>query len=56
VWRTSGCRSHFVLWESSVWWCTFGADRESDTWPEELDAELREEWRRIRSGRTKDDR
>src|SRR4051812_22851407 len=68
VWRTTGCRSHFIVWRSSIWWCRFREpedvpgerdDRSSDEplgtrpvgpedWPEEMDAELREEWRRIR--------
>jgi len=26
VWRTSGCRSHFVLWRNDVWWCGDDAD------------------------------
>ena len=71
VWRTTGCRSHFIVWRSSIWWCRFreqedmpGAQDESvgdealgtrpvapDGWPEEMDAELREEWRRIRRER-----
>lgn len=49
VWRTTGCESHFVLWENRIWWCDFLADDEEEPWPEEMDAELRAEWRRIRS-------
>lgn len=50
VWRTSGCRSHFILWRNQVWWCDWydGADDEP-SWPDAMDAELRAEWRRIRN-------
>lgn len=71
VWRTTGCRSHFIIWRSTIWWCHFreledvlgerdDPGREDvtdnrlaarDDWPEEMDAELREEWRRIRGQR-----
>ena len=55
VWRTSGCRSHFVLWNSTVWWCGTdpqdGDPPEDERWPAELVRELRAEWKRIRSGR-----
>ena len=36
VWRTTGCESHFVLWDNTVWWCS---GREGDTeldWPLDL--------------------
>jgi len=46
VWRMHACRAHFVLWNSAVWWCRFEDDEE---WPNEMEAELREEWRRIRA-------
>lgn len=57
VWLTSGCGSHFIVWRSRVWWCrgqdddiaTDGSDGVS--WPPEMDAELRDEWRRIRKHR-----
>jgi hypothetical protein len=68
VWRTTGCRSHFIVWRSSIWWCRFREPEDvpgeqddrsrdealgtrpvaPDDWPEEMDSELREEWRRIR--------
>lgn len=55
VWRTSGCRSHFVVWRSRVWWCRWD-DEKADTeveeqaeWPFAMDEELRDEWRRIRA-------
>jgi hypothetical protein len=69
VWRTTGCRSHFIVWRSRIWWCRFGGDDvgepspsaslltetedgavvdDQDEWPDAMDAELREEWRRIR--------
>jgi hypothetical protein len=68
VWRTTGCRSHFIIWRSRIWWCRFREQEdvlsEPDNpescevsgsrlaapvlWPEEMDAELRDEWRRIR--------
>lgn len=50
VWRTTGCESHFVLWQSQAWWCRFLTDdRETepgieDDWPEELGRELRRAW------------
>lgn len=50
VWRTTGCRSHFILWDNGVWWCRFADDEDEDeTWPAEMQAELRAEWRRIRA-------
>lgn len=30
VWRTSGCRSHFILWEHEVYWCGHWTDDETD--------------------------
>jgi hypothetical protein len=48
VWRTEGCKAHFVLWRNSVWWCRF--DDVDDTWPDDMDRELRDEWRRLRAG------
>lgn len=69
VWRTTGCRSHFIVWRSGIWWCRFrdhdvqadetsaafgsetedgGVAADQNDWPEAMDAELREEWRRIR--------
>ena len=53
VWRTTGCKSHFILWKNQVWWCRFrGEDEEEEPdWPEEMDLELRAEWSRIRAER-----
>lgn len=51
VWRTSGCKSHFILWRNAVWWCRAGADDDTvdeAAWPAEMDRELRNEWRRLR--------
>ncbi|MES2523230.1 MAG: DUF6527 family protein [Gemmatimonadota bacterium] len=61
VWRTTGCRSHFIVWRNGVWWCRWRSDvapprgepdvrtrAEDEAWPEDMDHELREEWRRIR--------
>jgi hypothetical protein len=50
VWRTSGCKSHFILWRNAVWWCRAAADDdtvEETAWPLEMDRELRNEWRRL---------
>jgi len=55
VWRTSGCRSHFILCKSRVWWCRFDNDLDGsgstsdyeDDWPADMDADLCEVWRRI---------
>lgn len=49
VWRTTGCRSHFILWENSVWWCRYDPEDETEpavdeAWPEELARELRRAW------------
>ena len=33
VWRNTGCRSHFIVWRSKIYWCD---------WHEELDAPLEE--------------
>jgi hypothetical protein len=51
VWRTSGCRSHFILWSNTVWWCMYGEDDVEPEWPEAMEAELKAEWRRIRAAR-----
>ena len=29
VWRTTGCKSHFIVWRSRIYWCD---------WHEELEA------------------
>ena len=47
VWRTGGCRSHFVVWRGGVWWCQ-PDDERGPGWPIEMDIELRIEWRRRR--------
>lgn len=47
VWRENGCQSHFILWNNLVWWCT----SDDEDWPDELDEELRAEWKRIRTWR-----
>lgn len=51
VWRSGGCRSHFILWRSQVWWCDWYDDEfEGDlSWPADMDAELIGEWRHIRA-------
>jgi hypothetical protein len=49
VWRTEGCRSHFVLWNNTIWWCRIGDDDEQ--WPDDMEQELRDEWQRLRSER-----
>ena len=60
IWRTSGCYAHFIIWRSRIWWCRIADDDDSrdgddsagwgDTeWAAAMDAELREEWRRIRA-------
>jgi hypothetical protein len=49
VWRTTGCKSHFVLWANRVWWCRFGSDDDADPWPTEMDSELRKEWNKHRT-------
>lgn len=46
VWRSTGCRSHFILWRNQVWWC--GLDRASP-WPREMDEELRTDSDAIRT-------
>jgi hypothetical protein len=38
--RTSGCRSHFVLWRSDVWWCGDAADE----WLETADLDSIDQW------------
>ena len=54
VWRTTGCESHFIVWRNQVWWCEFGSDDDRDTpvvaeesWPLEMEDELKSEWRRL---------
>lgn len=31
VWRTSGCRSHFIIWEGGIYW-NDGADTRREAW------------------------
>jgi hypothetical protein len=50
VWRTSGCQSHFILWENQILWCSVGGSgleepMENANWPEELTRALRRSWR-----------
>jgi hypothetical protein len=60
VWRSTGCHAHFIVWRSRISWCRFVDDLEvddaggdeshaDDQWVAEMDAELRDEWRRIRT-------
>lgn len=28
VWRDTGCRSHFIVWQSRIYWCDWGEDLE----------------------------
>lgn len=60
VWRITGCYSHFIVWESNIWWCDRWRERNDDEepspddecWPTEMIAELRRVWkRRTDSGR-----
>src|SRR5258708_25005948 len=52
IWRTSGCKSHFILWRNEVWWCGIGdvndQDGANELWPTEMDDELKLEWQRLR--------
>jgi len=45
--RPDACRSHFIMWRGETWWRRFDGD-DAD-WPIDLDEELREEWRQLRS-------
>lgn len=50
--RSSGCRSHFVIWENQVWWCTPRVEGQNEIQlPRDTLAALREEWHRIRTAR-----
>lgn len=40
VWRTGGCRSHFVLWENRVWWCRMSWEDLADLDAESVHAAL----------------
>ena len=31
-WREDGCRSHFIIWNSHIYWCYGWESDESDTW------------------------
>ena len=42
VWRTTGCRSHFVLWENRVWWCRLDDENDGGEWPLEVKQALRD--------------
>src|SRR6266699_5277528 len=46
VWRTSGCRSHFILWKKRVWmFRPLAGDAELEPLPRDIDRELLKEWR-----------
>lgn len=30
VWRTDGCRSHFILWKDHIFWCSDGEEHASE--------------------------
>jgi uncharacterized protein DUF6527 len=52
VWRTSGCRSHFILWKSQVWlFRNWDRDEDVGPLPETAEKELRLEWWRVLSER-----
>lgn len=48
VWRDQGCKSHFILWDSQVWWCHSREERVEMAWPEMLRLTIRAWWRRLR--------
>ncbi len=52
VWRDSGCGSHFILWESEVWWCGIG-ESDYDDLPLPLRRSMKDEWSRIRTRKRK---
>jgi hypothetical protein len=52
VWRDSGCGSHFIVWESEVWWCGIG-ESEYDDLPLPLRRGLKDEWTSIRARKRK---
>jgi hypothetical protein len=43
VWRTTGCRSHFIVWRNEIWWCS------KDEEPEEGNFEDLNMWRELLS-------
>ncbi len=49
VWRPDSCRSHFILWKGSIWWCRHEEDESA--LPPELAIELKNEWRSLRRRR-----
>lgn len=58
VWRTTGCESHFVLWENQVCWCRWrsrsveeseAVESLGEQWPAGLEEELLAEWRSRRA-------
>ncbi len=44
--RTTGCRSHFIVWRSRILWCRL--DLDDVEWPDGVDEELWVERQRIR--------
>jgi hypothetical protein len=54
VWRASGCRSHFVLWENSIWWISESDEEADSKWPPAMRRELRHEWDKIRRNKRND--
>ena len=47
VWRTDGCRSHFILWSNTVW--LFGDPGHHALLPDDLEDEMRAEWLKWRA-------
>lgn len=45
VWRETGCKSHFILWRSKIYWCD---------WEDELDTPMEEVLQLVRSRLTTD--
>ncbi len=45
VWRDTGCKSHFIVWQSKIYWCD---------WHEDLDEPMEEVMRRTEKALTAD--
>lgn len=46
VWRTTGCKSHFIVWQSRIYWCDEGEDFEdaTDALIGQVQQQLSERW------------
>ena len=43
IWRTTGCKSHFIVWDGRIWWCGL-APNETENFPKDVVKALKVWW------------